>query len=494
MKSVRNILIILGFIFIGNKLISQSTTLVLRPNSVTGKDAIIDSRVPTTNYGFHQDILATAWTNGGTPTNGRGLVQFDLTSIPTSATIVSASLSLYSHNSSSNGTHSTSSGSNQTEIKRITSSWNENTVTWGNQPTTTNVNQVILPASTSSIQHYLNINVRNLVQDMVNNPTTSHGFLLKLTTESYYRKMVFASSDNADTNLYPKLEIVFLTNNNTSDSCFTFRPNSLKGKDAIIDSRVPTTNYGFHQDILATAWTNGGTPTNGRGLVQFDLAGVIPTGASITLSELSLYSHNSSSNGTHSTSSGSNQTEIKRITSPWNENTVTWGNQPTTTNVNQVILPASTSSIQHYLNINVKNLVQDMVNNPTTSHGFLLKLTTESYYRKMVFASSDNADTNLYPKLKVCYTTNSTKLIELKNSFKFNIYPNPTSDLLFVEFLNNTEEDVYMELFNSIGEIVYSRKNINANLSIDVSQFTKGIYFMKVYSNSLVSAKKVVIK
>ena len=112
----------------------------------------------------------------------------------------------------------------------------------------------------------------------------------------------------------------------------------------------------------------------------------------------------------------------------------------------------------------------------------------------MVFASSDNADTNLYPKLKVCYTTNSTKLIELKNSFKFNIYPNPTSDLLFVEFLNNTEEDVYMELFNSIGEIVYSRKNINANLSIDVSQFTKGIYFMKVYSNSLVSAKKVVIK
>src|SRR5262249_35786347 len=139
-----------------------------------GKDALIADCVPcgydTSNWGLHPDFAAAAWTNMGNPSNERSLVQFDLSSIPPSAQITSALLSLF-HNptpASAPG-HSQLSGPNDALLQRITSTWDEMTVTWNTQPTTTTQNQVTLPPSTSATQDYTNIDVTALVQDMVNN-------------------------------------------------------------------------------------------------------------------------------------------------------------------------------------------------------------------------------------------------------------------------------------------------------------------------------------
>ncbi len=186
-------------------------TLVLRPDAENGKDGYINSIKPDKNYQF-QTIVAAAWTIKGVPTIVRGLVEFDLSQIPENATVLRATLSLYAFNSPADGNHSTSGGSNEALLQRITSDWDKSTLTWNNQPVTTFENQVELIESVSSLEDYLNINVTQLVQDMVANPSCSFGFILRLVTEVHYRRMLFASSDNHNPNLHPKLEIEYTLN------------------------------------------------------------------------------------------------------------------------------------------------------------------------------------------------------------------------------------------------------------------------------------------
>ena len=184
-------------------------TITLRPNASNGKDAWVVTNQSNTNYGSTPNYAAISWSSGGT-FHSRSLLSFDLSAIPATAIILDAKLSLYSNTTSDHS--QLHSGSNSCYLERITSSWNESTVTWNNQPATTTVNRVTLPASTSSTQNYLDINVTNLVTDMVNNPTTSDGFMLKLATEAVFRSLIFASSDHSDSTRRPKLEITYQYN------------------------------------------------------------------------------------------------------------------------------------------------------------------------------------------------------------------------------------------------------------------------------------------
>ena len=484
------ILFLMGITFCS--VMNAQTTIVLQPDANQGKDAYIESRNNSKNYGNHIDFPAISGTNGGIEVISRGLIDFDLSGIPNGATINSAKLSLYSYNSPANGTHSTQSGSNKSVLSRITNSWDESTVNWNNQPTTTTQNQVFLPASTNSIQDYPNIDVTNLVQDMIDDPDNSHGFLLKLVKEQDYRKMIFASSDNSDSSLHPKLEVTF-TEPIQSDSCITLRPDESQGKDAYIESRNNSKNYGNHIDFPAISGTNGGIEVISRGLIDFDLSG-IPNGATINSAKLSLYSYNSPANGTHSTQSGSNKSVLSRITNSWDESTVNWNNQPTTTTQNQVFLPASTNSIQDYPNIDVTNLVQDMIDDPDNSHGFLLKLVKEQDYRKMIFASSDNSDSSLHPKLKVCYSKSNSISENIDNIIKFDLYPNPASNIVKIKIRNNNQKAVSIEIINSLGHLIMQKADFKSNVSIDISNYASGIYFVRIHSNEIISTKKLIIE
>jgi hypothetical protein len=199
------------FILFGISLITAScfsqTTVVLQPNADLGKDARIHN-LGTYNSGNTTEFEAMAWTYNGTPGIERSLINFDLSQIPTGSHIISAKLSLFDCEHSLDH-HSNLSGSNVSVLQRIISDWDENTITWETQPQTTNSNQVFLDEITSSYFDYLDIDVTALIQDMVNNPLTSFGMMFKLQTESYYRSVVFASSDHTDSSKHPKLEISF---------------------------------------------------------------------------------------------------------------------------------------------------------------------------------------------------------------------------------------------------------------------------------------------
>ncbi|HEX5003476.1 MAG TPA: DNRLRE domain-containing protein [Bacteroidia bacterium] len=188
------------------------TTLTLQPNGASGIDAEIFSCVvcgyDNTNFGNKKDFNAITWTNSGSVSKVRSLIKFDLSAVPANAFITSAYLSLYFNPTSIEGNHS---GSNAAYLQRITSSWDESTVTWNNQPSTTTANRITLPTASNNTQNYLNIDITYHIQDMAANPGSNFGFMLLLQNESVYRKMVLASSDNPDATLRPKLVITYTT-------------------------------------------------------------------------------------------------------------------------------------------------------------------------------------------------------------------------------------------------------------------------------------------
>lgn len=196
---------------------SQTTTMFLKPDETCGKDALLHglSSEVNVNYGNTPQLAADAWTFLGEPGVIRGIIEFDLSSIPLGCSINNAKLSLYAWDQSNGlGQHSSLSGPNTCLLQRVTSPWNENSVTWNTQPSTTSQSEVTLASTTNPTQNYININVTALVQDMVNDPQNSHGFMLRLQTEQYYRILNFCSSDHPDPAKRPSLSI-------TCDCSFT---------------------------------------------------------------------------------------------------------------------------------------------------------------------------------------------------------------------------------------------------------------------------------
>ncbi len=207
----------------------QTTTLVFKPNATVGKDTPIwkfdddcigNGSTQTNadrNFGTEETLWMKDWTwnaigcSGGTI---RSLLCFtELSNIPSNAVIVSATLRLYGVTSDRNTSYPGAPASyyeNTVVVQQVTSPWNENTVTWNTQPSTTTANQFIIPQSTSQYNwNYTNSSSElvAMVQNMVSG--NNYGFMLRLQTEQHYRNMVFASSDHPDASLHPELEVTY---------------------------------------------------------------------------------------------------------------------------------------------------------------------------------------------------------------------------------------------------------------------------------------------
>ena len=189
--------------------------ITLQPDSNYGKDANIFTEVPNHSGGNYRGLSIAAWTwyaLGYDDGIMRGLVQFDLSSVPSDAEISSANLTLYNDpNSSENtGMHSQRNGSNKAKLELITETWDEQNITWNNQPKTSTAGSIQLPASTSSYQNYKDINITSMVKKWHSKPSENNGFMIKLNDEKHYRCLIFASSDHLNPKLHPKLEVTYL--------------------------------------------------------------------------------------------------------------------------------------------------------------------------------------------------------------------------------------------------------------------------------------------
>ncbi|HUX55281.1 MAG TPA: DNRLRE domain-containing protein [Williamwhitmania sp.] len=188
--------------------------LTIQPGPNEGTDAFIENwdvaNYPNRNWGDCIAFTAVAWTGHGDPQTVRSLISFNLTNIPKKAKIRRATLSLYAVSTPQIGAgHSTLGGPNDFVLNKIISPWDENSVTWNTQPQITSKYEVILPASQFDNQDYLNIDITDMVQEMIKTPSKNFGLMIRLLNENNYRRVIFGSSDNPNSQKRPKLVIEF---------------------------------------------------------------------------------------------------------------------------------------------------------------------------------------------------------------------------------------------------------------------------------------------
>jgi hypothetical protein len=234
-------------------------------------------------------------------------------------------------------------------------------------------------------------------------------------------------------------------------------------------------NYGNAAFIAAFEMpgTQGGVNTN-RALIAFNLSG-IPVGSTVLSAKLNLYAFTDFTiaplqDGHY----GNNQSKLSRIATSWNENSVTWNTQPTVSALNETILNQSTAPDQDYLNINVTALVQDMVDNPTSSFGFRLELVNEVATASLSFCSSEFSNTAKQPSLVIEYRLPSVSVSEI-NLSHFKIYPNPAQHGLHISF-DNPVLNRNLIIYDTQGRAVLHSNAEQQETTVDITALAAGSY------------------
>ena len=81
----------------------------------------------------------------------------------------------------------------------------------------------------------------------------------------------------------------------------------------------------------------------------------------------------------------------------------------------------------------------------------------------------------------------------INNEMTFNIYPNPTSSTLFI---NGAAKISEVEIFNALGDkVIHHQNEYSAEiLEFDLSNKTRGVYFVKIISGNKLINYKIVLQ
>ncbi|MDD3859727.1 MAG: T9SS type A sorting domain-containing protein, partial [Bacteroidales bacterium] len=82
--------------------------------------------------------------------------------------------------------------------------------------------------------------------------------------------------------------------------------------------------------------------------------------------------------------------------------------------------------------------------------------------------------------------------IIISETTSYRIYPNPTSDIIYMEFENETPQNI--ELLNSLGEVVTNQKPTTLQTSLNIDTFAPGTYFIRLYYINSIITHKIVLK
>lgn len=189
----------------------QQVTLQQNLNGYIGvKDTRVSFYDPNINFGNDTKMLIL----GGSE-NVKALVRFDLSSIPASAVISSATLSLYNYS------HQPSINGGTVSVHPVTKPWAETQATWhiystGNSWAAAGMqaggdyitgSQASIAIDTS-INVWRNFDVTAMVQQWVNGAVANNGFVVRSST--YGVKPHFYSSNYlSDISLRPKLTVIY---------------------------------------------------------------------------------------------------------------------------------------------------------------------------------------------------------------------------------------------------------------------------------------------
>jgi hypothetical protein len=89
-------------------------------------------------------------------------------------------------------------------------------------------------------------------------------------------------------------------------------------------------------------------------------------------------------------------------------------------------------------------------------------------------------------------TCDTTVHVDNLNNKSFNIYPNPTSNILYVESPNEKAFDIWV--YNAQGTLVnIIQKSNSTRTSISFENLPKGMYFIQIKTNNQVTTTQKII-
>ena len=171
------------------------STITLQPGA-EGIDSTMQTATPYINYGS----LTMALVGNTVSSILRTYIKFDLSTVPANARITDADLRLYQYDIF--GSDNFTIG-----LHNVTGDWDESTITWNLQPTSTDAE--FTNNITAGAIIWESWDIDTLVQGWLDGTITNYGMLLKDTDETLVSTVTyFYTSDyTTDTTLRPKLEI-----------------------------------------------------------------------------------------------------------------------------------------------------------------------------------------------------------------------------------------------------------------------------------------------
>ena len=122
----------------------------------------------------------------------------------------------------------------------------------------------------------------------------------------------------------------------------------------------------------------------------------------------------------------------------------------------------------------------------------MLQLQTESYYRCLLFASSDYPDATKRPKLEVCYSlVNAVTNLNNSDNLRFEVSPNPSNGIVRLN-VDQQLKNSFLQIYNSVGQLVRTEK-INDITNEYQLTFGAGIYFATINSGTFNLSRKIII-
>ncbi|HEU5179493.1 MAG TPA: DNRLRE domain-containing protein [Candidatus Polarisedimenticolia bacterium] len=184
------------------------TTVVLQGDPLAGEDTHLAQASSVQNFGAVTPMLTNSQTNG----QSRLLLRFDLSGIPSGATIQSAVLELFYQSTRV-------STSEPLRLHRVTRSWTEMGATWRTYDTINNwtsqggdFDAAIVASATldGTVNVWKSWTVTSLVQSWTQGTLANYGMLLESPSLSGNNERRFVSSESTTASQRPKLTITYV--------------------------------------------------------------------------------------------------------------------------------------------------------------------------------------------------------------------------------------------------------------------------------------------
>ncbi|MBO9699477.1 MAG: DNRLRE domain-containing protein [Sporocytophaga sp.] len=179
-----------------------------------------------------------------------------------------------------------------------------------------------------------------------------------------------------------------------------------EGKDAIVSSYFPETNFENSKTLNAVLWRKDRNRYIEKGYIDFDLPNLIPSDAKIKKATLKLFADTVNQIDEGYLPKGHYEAdylpwEINIVTNTWTEKDITWINQPEASIEALEIFNGAERNDQAFL-IDVTSYVDEKVKQDPNVHGLVIDIIYHTMWEGFIrFCTSDHQNSELRPQLYV---------------------------------------------------------------------------------------------